>query len=117
MVEARDPQNPGHRSEFTSQVEVEQACLCENHQRFTQASRSPFLREPLCSQVGPNQFTEQILEHGMFPPTFDSMGVDPSVFRLLPFLRKPAFIKDQPWELNADSYAYGWSRVKAQTST
>lgn len=98
MVEAPDPANNGQQTEFTSQYDVEQTCLWENHQCFNQANLSPFLSEPLYSQVGCiglNDFTKHILEHDTFPPTFDSSQVDPAVHCLLLFLRKTPNHTDQ----------------------
>ena len=114
-----DPSDPTKEIEFTSQSEVEQAILAENQRRFAQAGNTPLLQEPLFSQVGTiglTDFTKCILQHGAFPPKFDTTGIEDSVLQLLPYLKCHPSVEDFSTSYDPNQCAAGWKKMKTATS-
>ena len=98
---------------------MELALLEENERRFNQARNTPFLMEPLLSEVG---------ELGFGPASADILAgtytcspeVDPAAAQLIPHLAMPQSVRECPaitWEHSEENYISRWSSVKERTSS
>ena len=119
VVRGPDPSNPATVKEFTTKEGVEGACLRENKARFTQSADNPWLQPPLidhAGHIGLTPFMEHILQHGSFPPGFDSSHVEPCAHRLLPHFKRDPSIQDISWDYDPPKYAHGWRKINSSTS-
>ena len=105
----------GNRITVIDKDGVEEACLNEAKKRFTQANETPFLQEPLRSELGDKGFgpaTEHILSGNYTPPE----DTDQYAADLLKYMRKPPNIKQVSNVLTTEEMQQGWAKQTEQTS-
>ena len=107
-----------HRiQKMTSKTDIEQAILDEHARRFTQASDTPFLLEPLYSLIGPlgvSEACDQILQGTFAPPP----GTDPYSARLIQALRSCDSVPSNTrWSVSFDEYCQFGKRRRETTSS
>jgi len=107
----------GQVTQHYSKTAIEGVCLKEAKAQFTQANKTPFLQEPLLSDL-------QLL--GTHLPTFDQIvdgtyqpppGTLNQAHQLLPLLIRPLPVTDRPTQITAEQHKQGWTKAKETTSS
>ena len=110
------PDGQGGRAEMTNRSEMEQALLDESQRRFTQASDTPFMKDPLFSLVGKLGITaasKEILE-GTFQCPEDVDQVTQWYIRQL--VQDRAQFLPSYWELRNEILREGWKKSRENTA-
>ena len=98
--------NPEDRETFSTKAEIEQTCLAEGIERFTQAYRTtgadPRMLEAL-GLYGENSGADLILR-GILPPELSSYPENSFVKRFLPFLAQPPQVRTFSWQFGQDEF-------------
>jgi len=100
----------------TTKVRVENACLEEAGQRFTQANKTPFLQTPLLEdfgKIGVDRLAFRAVLAGTYvaPP-----GCSPAMIKLLKSLRRPSEVQDI--NLGGEAkFTKGWRKAREQTAS
>jgi len=106
---------PGTRNEYHQKVELEQACLAEAGQRFTQAGNTPLLNPPLIKifgELGNPKEVAKVLEGTFSPP----LQCDIYVAKFLLVTFRPLEIKDT-LVISEATYCQGWRKAQEETSS
>lgn len=101
--------------ECSDKIEMEEACLVENENRFTQAHAAPFNSGALglqMGQYGVSKYAEEILQGTYINPP----NTTPYVNMLLPYLRRvPQYDTFPPAGITTQEYKQGWGKMKEYT--
>ena len=111
------PDLNGTRRICQDRASIEQACQTEGLRRFTQASHTPFLQDPILTDVGllaNTPMAEAILE-GTYDPV--SLHDKPILRKFIAELRRDPSLPDlETGFLSSDAHRKGWTRMKSTTS-
>jgi hypothetical protein len=114
-IEAQGPD--GEWQIHTDKHIIEQDCMRENIERFTQASHLPILQQHTINELGwyaETQASSDILSGDFMHLTYT---LDPSISRMIPYLPRPTHLKDICCDISQEQYTYEWSRSREFTST
>jgi len=113
MMTANDRTKITHHSK----TDIKITCLEESRNIFTQANNTPFLVEPLLSELGLigtqwEQFSQ--IAMGLYHPPQDAPN---NVKWLLPLLERLVEITDHPNKITPEQHKQGWMKAKESTSS
>ena len=116
------PNSQGKWVEYNDKQGMEQAMVDENSRRFSQASNTPFVQEPLAlkvGQYGEGQGAAEILEGNFQIPE----GTDPWAAKMIPHLQRPEAVTNaDPHSLpsqyiTVDEHVSGWEKQRENTAS
>ncbi len=115
-IEALNSQ--GEWTIFTDKLTIERGCIQENIARFTQASHLPIMSADSIRHIGwfAETSTSQNIIQGSLSNE-DTQQLDPSLQRLIPYLRRPAQVRDVSCKISTSQYIYEWSKGREFTAT
>ena len=116
IVEA--PCEDGTRRICQDRASIEQACQLEGLRCFTQALNTPFLQDPILSDVG--LLATQPAAEAILEGTYDTAYLvdDPILRKFIAELRRDPTLPDlDAGFLSASEHIRGWKRMKSTTSS